>query len=192
LINSNKILPAMRRKKKRNCLGLRHRPRKRAPRGAVVLELILTFPIWLIFLLAIIEFGELYANRQQVALASRVGAEEASETPELPLNDGDPVPANVLQRINQQLASSGISYCGVILEHNLVPSDPGSVPVPVTLISGDCTCPREPTFPPDSRTYVRLTVITPMTQVTPNLLRTFGFDVSDRFVQHTTTFRYEL
>ena len=175
-----------------NCHGIRRRREDRARRGAVVLELILTFPIWLIFLLAIIEFGELYANRQQVALASRVGAEEASETAGLPLTDGDPVPANVLHKINQQLAGSGITSCGVILEHNAVPSPPGTPPAPVTLISGDCTCPREITPPPPSRHYTRVTVIVPMTQATPNLLGTFGFDVSDRFLQHTTTFRHEL
>ncbi len=170
----------------------RRRPRIRqklgrgSRQGAVVLELILTLPIWLIALLAIIQFGEVYANRQQVALASRVGAEEASETATLSTtNTGDPVPMGVLDAINDQLASSDISFCKVVLEHNV-----GLLST--TLQSGSCNCPVPGApFPTDGR-YVRVTVFTEMTQVTPNLLRTFGFDVSDRVLHHTTTFRHEL
>lgn len=172
--------------------GVRSARRKRPRHGAVVLELILTLPIWLIFLLAVIEFGQLFAGRQQVALASRVGAEEASQTAALPLTDGDPVPADVLQSVNQQLASSGLSYCGVLLEHNVVPPDPPGPPVPVRLRFGTCDCPLPSTPFPPARQYVRVTVYTRMTQVTPNLLRTLGFDVSDRVIHHTTTFRHEL
>ncbi len=151
-----------------------------------MLELILTLPIWLIALLAIVEFGEVYANRQQVALASRVGAEEASETDHLSTTDsGDPVPTDVINAINDQLASSNISFCKVVLEHNV-----GSYHT--NLQAGSCNCPVPNTPLPDDGQYVRVTVFTEMTQVTPNLLRTFGFDVSDRVIHHTTTFRYEL
>ena len=173
----------------------------RRRRGAVVLELILVTPIWLIFLLAIIEFGEVYANRQQVALASRVGAEAASETPGLASTvDGDPVPANVLEKIHQQLGGLAIDYCdvpnssiqpcAVVLEHNL--SSSGTV---VRLVSGDdkiCYPHPDPATRPDMRRFVRLTVYVRMDQVTPNLLKVFGFDVSERVLQHTTTFRHEL
>ena len=169
--------------------GSRGRPRRR---GAVTLELILTLPIWLILLLAIIEFGQLLSNQQQVALAGRVGAEEASQTPDLPISPGVPVPANVLDAIDQQLASSGISACHVRLQHNVVPAAPPVFEAPIELSAGDCDC-REPDAAlPSAREYVRVTVGVRLTQLTPNLLRMFGFDVSDRIVQQTTTFRYEL
>ena len=153
---------------------------------------ILTFPIWLIFLLAIVEFGQILSNQQQVALASRVGAEEASQTYALPLSDADAVPANVLRAIDQQLASSGISRCRVVLEHNVVPSTPSAIPVPVTLSSGACYYDPPVTALPSARQYVRLTVCVELTEITPNLLALFGFDVAGRTIQHTTTFRYEL
>ncbi len=168
------------------------RPRRRAPKGAVVLELILMFPIWLIFLLAIIEFGQILSNQQQVALASRVGAEEASQTAMLPLSDGHPIPENVLQAINGQLSISGISPCRVILEHNVVPSPPSAYPTPVTLSWGSCNCDPPPDALPLLRHSIRLTVCVPLSDLTPDLLGMFGFDISNRTLQHTTTFRYEL
>ncbi len=149
-------------------------------------------PVWLIFLLAIIEFGQILCSQQQVELASRVGAEEASQTPELPISQSGEIPANVLLAIDQQLASSGMTGCHVRLEHNVVPEYPGAPPVPVTLTAGTCDCEGPAEALPEMRQYVRVTVGIAMTELTPNLLRAFGFDISDRIVQHTTTFRYEL
>lgn len=152
-------------------------------RGAVTLELILVLPIWLMGLLAIIEFGALQGNQQQVALASRVGAEEAAQTPNLAMYTGV-VPTNITSAITNQLTSSGISWCKVIVEHN--------VGGPTTLTSGTCDCdPPTTTLPPTGR-YVRVTVCVPITQLVPNLLGSFGLDLSDCFVQHSTTYRYEL
>jgi len=154
-------------------------------------------PVWLIFLLAIIEFGQVLCSQQQVELASRVGAEEASQTPDLPIDSNgngqdDDIPANVLLAIDQQLASSGMTRCHVRLEHNVVPEYPNTPPVPVTLDVGTCDCEGSAEALPTMRRYVRVTVGIAMTELTPNLLSTFGFDISDRIVQHTTTFRYEL
>ena len=164
----------------------------RARHGAVTLELILTLPIWLIFLLAVIEFGQILANQQQVALASRVGVEEASQTADLPLRDGRPVPDNVIDAIDQQLASSGISACRVILEHNVVPTAPSGITTPVTASSGTCRHDPPAAELPPARQYVRVTVAVPLTELTPDLLGVFGLDISEKTLQHTTTFRYEL
>mgnify|MGYP000873921391 CR=1 FL=1 len=106
------------------------RPRLRRA-GAITLELIIMLPVWLIMLGAIVQFGLLIGNRQQVALASRVGAEEASRT-NLPSGGG--VPLNVVHVVEQQLQSSGIDQCKITLEHNVVPPAPA---VPVVLSSGD-------------------------------------------------------
>ena len=46
----------------------------------IVLELILALPILIIAFLAVVQFGTFFVRMQQVALASRVGAEAASQT----------------------------------------------------------------------------------------------------------------
>ena len=177
------------------------------PRAAVTLELILALPIWLIALLAVIEFGFLIAHRQQLALASRVGAEEASITPGLAATlPGGPVPANVIRAIQQQLQSSCITPCKVILEHNAASLGPPPA-LPVALVSGPCNfnvappvcappgcdCPAPPPAGlPVAGTYVRVTVYVRLTELAPNLLKPFGMDLSERFLGNSTTFRYEL
>jgi len=174
-------------------------PRRRSSRrlraGVVTLELILSLPAWLILLAAVVEFGLILVNQQQVALTSRVGAEEASQTLGLPETEGE-VPGNVLDAIDQQLASTGISRCKVILEHNVVPAGPSPTPVPVTLWSpqpAGCDCgPPSLDLLPEDRLYVRVTVYVPLTELSPNLLKIFGFDISGKFLQQSTTFRYEL
>ena len=51
--------------------------------GGVTLEFILALPVFLIAMFAVFQFALFFAGSQQVALASRVGAEAASQT-ELP------------------------------------------------------------------------------------------------------------
>ena len=145
-------------------------------------------PVWIILMLAVVQFGMILGSRQQIALASRVGAEEASRTPDLSTTNGDPVPCNVLRVIDQQLASSGITRCKVVLQHNL-----GSVsPAYTTLTSGDCNCDPPTGALPIAGRAVRVTVFVPISELAPNLLKACGLDLSDRFIYHTTTFRHEL
>jgi hypothetical protein len=165
--------------------------RRRSPRaqrgGAVTLELILTVPIWLILLWAIVEWGQILSNQQQVALAARVGAEEASQTSGLA--SAASVPSGVLTAIDQQLASSNISRCKVIVEHNLN----GPLEELEDSSGGPCDCdPPSTGLLPTNREYVRVTVCVPLTELACNLLGPFGFDISDCIVQHSATFRYEL
>lgn len=161
--------------------------RQKAPsrRGSVTLELIVMLPVWIIVMGAIVQFGLLIGNRQQVALAARVGAEEASRTPGLPAAGG--VPGNVVAVVQQQLQSSGIEQCKITLEHNLAGI--------ATLSTGTCDCPTlgtSATWPPSSGAYVRVTVYVPATELAPNVLKFFGFDISERFIRNATTFRHEL
>ncbi len=164
--------------------------RLRNCRGAIVLELLLALPIWLIGLLAIVEFGELVTRLQQVALASRVGAELASETAALSTTPGDPVPSAILDVIDQQMQSAGMSQCKVYLQHNV-----GVGAGTVTLVSGTCTVPEPPLpapLPPGE--FVRITVCAEATELTPNLLNTalFGcLDISTWHVRESTTMHYE-
>lgn len=145
-------------------------------------------PVWLIVMGAIVQFGLLIGNRQQVALASRVGAEEASRTPGLASTGG--VPSNVVAVVAQQLQSSGIQQCKITLEHNL-----GISTEFATLSTGTCNCPTlgvSGDWPPESGDYVRVTVYVPATKLAPNVLKFFGFDISERFIRNATTFRHEL
>jgi hypothetical protein len=150
----------------------------------VTLELILTVPIWLILLWAIVEWGQILSNQQQLALAARVGAEEASQT--AGLASAVAVPTDVLTAITQQLDSANIAWCEVILEHNLN----GSLE---ELRTGACDCdPPSTALLPTNRQYVRVIVCTPLTELACNLLGPFGFDISGCIVRHSATFRYEL
>ena len=157
-----------------------------------MLELILVLPILVILVLAVVQFGLFFANMQQVALAARVGAEEASQTVDLPITDGAPIPANILEAVDHQLDSSGIIACRVRLEHNFGGRQ-------VTLIApptGACDCPPAgnltPPLPPGE--YVRLSLSVPLCELMPICLAVFGFDVADpcKVVEATTIFRHEL
>lgn len=162
----------------------------RRSRGAVTLELILALPILIIAVFAIVQFGLLFVTMQQLALGCRVGAEEASQTPGLPAA-GD-VPANVVSIIQKQLENSCIHACAIILEHNQsgpehtlrcdFDNDGDMLP--------DCPDCQEPAsaIPPSS---VRVTICVELTELIPNCLASWGFDVSDKTVQCSATFALE-
>lgn len=167
----------------------------RRGRGAVVLELLICLPIWLLGLLAIVEFAELVTRLQQVALASRVGAHVASQIPvvDMPGTDGAPVPDVVLDAIDNQMGSASMAACKVYLQHNV---GGGSV---VTLVSGTCDVdpplgppPLPHPLPPGE--FVRVTVYAKATELAPNLLQADwlgGLDISTWHVRETTTFAHE-
>ena len=159
--------------------------------GAVVVELILALPILITALLTVVQFGYFFVRMQQVSLACRVGAEEASQTGGLPTMSGAPIPTNILDAIDKQLQSSGISRCRVRLEHNVA----GPQIALVSPTVGACNCgPTTNLTTPPPRPYVRLTICVPLTEVMPNCLAGFGFDISDpsKVAEGTTIFRYEI
>jgi len=170
------------------CKAERDRRRRRLTRktGAATLELIMATPIFLVVILGVIQFGVFFTRMQMVALACRDGAEIASES-SLPLA-GD-VPANVLSAIDQQLLSSSIAGCRVRLEHNVGGAQ-------AVLSTGTCDCGPEnvltPPLPLDE--YVRVTICVPLSEVMPNLLGSFGFDIDcpGYFAECTTVMRHEL
>jgi Flp pilus assembly protein TadG len=157
-------------------------------RGAVTLEFIVALPVLLIVLLAVVEFGMFFSSMQQVDLACRVGAEAASQSTFLPYGLAT-VPPDVTDPISQQLGSSGISPCKIILEHNVLPT-------PQTLTTTyvpECACdPPATPLPAGLARSVRVTVCVPMSSLAPNCLALFGFDLTGRCAQCSTTLRYEL
>jgi len=154
----------------------------------IVLELLICLPLWLLGLLAIVEFAQLAIRLQQVALASRVGAEFASQIPTPDMPSAGPVPPLVLAAIGNQMGSAEMAACKVYLQHNVG----GSL---ATLESGDCSVPAPPLpspFPPGE--FVRVTVCAEATELAPNLLRTAwfgGLDISTWHVRETTTLHHE-
>lgn len=162
----------------------RLRPKRR---GVVTFELIVTTPILLIFLAAVIEFGLILANTKQVALASRVGAKVAAEDSRLPGSTSD-VNDDVETAVNRQLQAAGFGASGtsgVTLRHNV---GGGSV----SDTNGTCADPTSPALPTDGSGSVRVTVCVELSKLTPDLLSMFGFSTSGKTVEVTTTYPYEL
>lgn len=144
--------------------------------------MLIALPVLMILLLGTIQFGMLHANLQQLAVASRHGAREAARTAGLAA--AGTVPANVQAAVDRQLQSAGLGGCRIYLEHN-------TLGMPATLSAGSCACsPPAGTLPADR--VVRISVCVEVTDLTPNLLKMFGFDLSGRVARQTTVFPYEL
>ncbi|MEX2175224.1 MAG: TadE/TadG family type IV pilus assembly protein [Pirellulaceae bacterium] len=163
-----------------------------ARRGGIVVEMILVLVVLILVTLGIVQFGMFLANAEQVALAVRVGALEASQTPALSWQEGDSVPECVLSAIGHQLESSGIQFCQVRLEHNVHPDrlavalrsadDGGETPTQSNLNAAP------------AGSYVRVTVCVPLSEVLPEQLSFLGERIygASKTYQHSATFRYEL
>jgi Flp pilus assembly protein TadG len=158
--------------------------RRTARRGAVILELIVAIPILVIALLVVVQFGLIMANLKQVALASREGAKIAAETAGLSTATTAAAAVAIRSAVDARLESAGFGSAasqGVTLRHNV---GGGGVAT-----DGTCSDPTTPTLPAGS---VRVTICVELTKLTPNLLQTFGFDISSDVVEQTTTLDFEL
>lgn len=167
-----------------------YRPAKRRPKrrhAAIIVELLLALPVLVIVLLAAFEFGVMMSNFQQISLASRDGALVASET--MGLDTAVNVPTDVVNVINRQLGSSGMTACRIRLEHNIG----GGPSVLLNPAAAGCDCdPGMLMMPGPSRPYVRVTVCVDMTQAAPNCLKNFGFDLTGEVAEFTTLMRHEM
>lgn len=158
--------------------GELHRPSRRA---AVTLELILTLPILVIVILAIVEFGVLMANLQAVNMASRDGGRFAARS--IALTPG--TAADIRTAVDNRLRSAGLGPSasnGITLQHNV--GGPTQ-----NLINGSCTIPASPPLPSNS---VRVRVCVPYERLAPNLLQTFGITLVGKNAEADATFDYEL
>jgi hypothetical protein len=136
--------------------------------------------------LAIVRFGLYYANLQQVTLASRIGAEVASQTQNLA--SFSTIPEDVLDAIRHSLATAGIGSYQVRLEHK-GPSGPV-----VVLPIGSVGCgPSENLSDPLLGQYVRLTICVPVAELAPRYTDVFGLGIWENaeMVECTTVFRYQ-
>ncbi len=157
-----------------------------------MLELIITFPFLIIVLLATIEIALIMAASKHVEFASRLGAKIAAESPRVDL-------ANLVAlkpEVDEYLMTAGYTNsCTVILEHNAM-----GVANPMQTFGGGCNCGPTPSGPipmtvpgPPITTVesVRVTVCLPMDGNIPNCLETFGFDLADCTIQHSTVWHVE-
>lgn len=151
----------------------------------MVLELVLALPVLVVLLLAVVEFGSIFASLQQLSLASRAGARAAAEIVNLPTAPGAPIPSEVFDEIAAQLAAASISPRHVVLEHNVAGS-------PVRLDAGQSHAVLPDTRFPATGRFVRVTVVADLSELAPDLLGMWGFSTAGRIATHTSTFRYEL
>ncbi len=142
----------------------------------MLLETLLVIPIALIAVLAIVELATLTSGMTFVKRASREAADVATALP-LPLTG--PVPPQVLDAVDASLAEHSVTWTEVRLEHNIGPAPP------YVLVSGPGTNCAPPTARPNTP-WVMVTVCVEQSQLAPNLLQTFCFDLNGRFVQQTT------
>lgn len=164
-------------------------------RGATLLEVILVLPIVLIAVLAIVEFGLLFSNSQQLEMAARAGGLASVETS---LLSSGTVPQSVVDVIDESLRASKIlgpgetieDVGGVRIQHSFG-AEPNSSPLPnYTLTAGEPTDPVM--FEVPTRPYVHITVSLPTTRLAPNVLLQFGIDLQDRVSSQSKLFRHEL
>jgi len=163
-------------------------------RGVVTLELIVVTPIIAIMLSAVIEFGVMLASIEQITASVRAGAKVASELSNADLgNAATAVNVDVVQAaVDNVLGSAGMSSCMVILEHN--PTCNGLVAA--TKTAGACAgCAAPATALPTTAVIpsgtIRVTVCVEATQLAPNLLSTFGYDLTGQVVSDAITLPYE-
>jgi hypothetical protein len=172
-------------------------------RGGVLLELILSLPLLVILLLAVVEYAVLMSNQQHLEMAARAGG-LISTTLELP--ETGAVPNEVLDVIAVELANIGIDLQAGIddgsirveLEHNYDTNGPvPDLDPSARLVSGtlDCPPPNSPAAPdPDAsvygRSYIRLSVCVRSDLLTPNLLSAYCIDMSERVTSKTKTYRH--
>ncbi len=167
--------------------------RRKSRRAIITLEAIIWIPILAILLAAVIEMGLLLTGSMHVAAASRLGAKLAAETTPLTPANTAAVAMTIRGPIDDYFQNAGYgttASAGVRLQHNIGAG--GS--------AADGTCPAQtsPALPlppsmafPDRPYSVRVVVCVDATTVTPNLLTTFGFDISSVTLELATTYPYE-
>ncbi len=170
------------------------KPETRNVRGVVTLELLVLFPILVILLLAVLEFGLIMAAAKHVAFAGRLGAKFAAESLDVSSANSPSATVNVKTQVDQYLITAGYTNsCQVILEHNVSGQSKPSQPNPLT---ANCPCTPviggNPSLPAGSNFgSVRVTVCLPMTNNVPNVLNTFGFDISGKSIRESVVWIYE-
>lgn len=163
--------------------------------GVVALEVLLLFPLLIILLLAVIEFGLILAAGQHVESASRLGAKLAAESVNLAVFNDPGTTDNLKEQVDRYLNTAGYTdSCVVILEHN-VNGVGGTTQTNPDPAPSNCPCNPVGSLPSmvggSQVESVRVTVCLEMTGNIPNCLSTFGFDVSGKTIRQSAVWNYE-
>ncbi|MGZ0172502.1 MAG: hypothetical protein ACKVHE_23430 [Planctomycetales bacterium] len=164
-------------------------------RGVVTLELIVVTPIIAIMLSAAVEFGILLASLEHISASARAGVKVASELSTAQLASGasaDNIDM-VQAAVDNVLGSAGMASCMVILENN--PNCAAGLPAATTM-TGPCPgCAAPAAALPGTGLIpggvVRVTVCVDAATAAPNLLATFGYDLTGMVVSEAITLPYE-
>lgn len=173
-------------------LSYSDRPRRR---GVVTLELIVVTPIIAIMLSAAVEFGILLASLEHVSASARAGAKVASELSTVQLASANPADNIDMVRaaVDNVLGSAGMTSCMVILESN--PDCAAGLPAATTTAGACAGCAAPVTALPGTGTIpggvVRVTVCVDAATAAPNLLLTFGYDLTGLVISESITLPYE-
>jgi Flp pilus assembly protein TadG len=174
--------------------------RSRGRSAAVVLEVLLSLPLLLIALLAIIEFGLLWSNMQAVEMAARSGSQVASRELNLPVSGN--VPTDVRDAVAEELKRIGVVDYRIRIDHNVTYSPSVSIgPVRKleTTVGAGLSSVPDPAAAVNltpNRTYVRVIVYvntvgsTNPTGLAPNLMQMFGVDFTNHVSQASEVRRY--
>ncbi|QDT19584.1 TadE/TadG family type IV pilus assembly protein [Gimesia chilikensis] len=177
------------------------RVREKQRSGAVVLELILTAPAFLIIMLSIVQISLIYTAIEQTAFASRYAAKIASETASgslAALNTGPNGPLKT--GVDNILYTGGLpdGSCRVILEYNVDTEEGIELTVAdPTPAAANCDCdPPATALPAVAGTSldqsVRTTVCVRLGNNIPDFLSSLGFSTQNYIVEESTTYMHEL
>lgn len=154
---------------------------RRRRRGAVVLELLIALPLLVIGTMAAVEMGLWMTGRERVEMAARLGAEQAATRTDF---------AEVQRKVKESLAAANVptSDVQILLIHNVGGPSGG-----FTRETNAEDAPwGEFAVPPAlASEYVRVVVRVPSDALAPNLLKSFGFDLSQQWTVRAKTFRFE-
>ncbi len=172
----------------------RPNPAHKQRTAIVTLETIVWLPVLAILLAAVIEMGLIMTGTMHVAAASRLGAKLAAETmglsPATTIGTANDIKMSVDEYLQnagyETISNGGVISAGVRLQHSVLGGDSD--------VSAGGTCPEfvPPDFPALPSGAVRVGVCVNVTEVSPNLLRTFGFDTTNVTIEMFTTYPYEL
>jgi hypothetical protein len=147
--------------------------------------------------LPIVQFGVLLSNEEFVEMAARSGTQVASRAGTFSETNNAPVPTVVLNAVAVEMSKIGVSDYTVYLEHNIHFAPSATIGPVVTLKSvvgsGPTSVPTMSTVAlSPNRTYVRVAVFVKTNKLSPNLLVSYGFDLSTRVSSEIALRRYAL
>lgn len=163
---------------------IQRRQNCRQNRGAAVLETIITLPILIAAVFSIVEFSMLVNRQQHLVEAARNGALVASRLSEseLKASNSGTVPKSVAAAVEGRLEEANITNVDIRFSYG----SQAQADVDAEHKSRGCDARTEPL-----RRSVRVAVKVPATELSPNLLSVFGFDISNRSYAASSVFPYE-